>query len=854
MALEGGDSGSSAGAGVLLNGLGHSVVWTDFLVQPAFRDASLAFPELEAETVAGFYFDTGGCLRVYDGATGQWRRLPESPRPVNLLPVNAGAWARVTVRLNYGTQRWSIWLNGVPAASDLGFAHPKTYFDRFGMASASRALLDGIRIGAETPAGLVEAIADTEPPGIPAGPRATPMSESAVRIEWAASQDNVSVKSYRVYRDGVLFAETAGLSYVDATAAPGASYTYSVSAVDEWGLESARSPEVAGAAAVLRRSGLGLRGTYFSRLFLTGLGVEGIEGPVDFALARDVAPMPGVNHDRFSARWTGLVEPALTGTYAFQVTADDGVRLWVDGRLVVDLWRYGAAETATEEITLEAGKMSTIVLEYFDYIFDAKASLKWKPPGATAFAVIPAESLYARPLGVPGAAGGAPLPPEGLQAVETKDNAIRLAWKPSAAGAPAAAYRVLREGEEIARTFTPVWHDAELNPATPYHYTVRAENFDGTLSAESEPLTASTGAGMLPEPWRHRDIGEPKTAGKTEWANGSFTIEGAGRSLYDAAPGGDPDQLQLAYRKMSGDFMITARVDSFEAAPPQTSYEVTRPGARAGVMIRGATEGHDAFFATSVGEDGVQPAWFARAEANAAASKDLAQPSFAAPCWVRVIRTENALIGAYSEDGVRWQTLLSKNVPMEEEVYAGLFVSANHPTEPARAVFSEVTVSSAVELGGLTGGGDSDGDGITDWQELNIFHTDPTVADIWIAGAVAAFFGSQGTGVLGSWAVEGNALVSQTVKASVEYEVTVTEAGIHRIEAEVAAGPNATSNPIFPVSLWIDGQLLEEFAVYLSDGNSALLQAATPWLQPGVHTIRLHYDNTRSYRALKVLG
>ena len=42
--------------------------------------------------------------------------------------------------------------------------------------------------------------------------------------------------------------------------------------------------------------------------------------------------------DTFSVRWTGQVQPQFGETYTFHVTADDGVRLWVRGQLLIDRW------------------------------------------------------------------------------------------------------------------------------------------------------------------------------------------------------------------------------------------------------------------------------------------------------------------------------------------------------------------------------------------------------------------------------------------------------------------------------------------------------------------------------------
>ena len=51
-------------------------------------------------------------------------------------------------------------------------------------------------------------------------------------------------------------------------------------------------------------------------------------------------PGLGVNVDNFSARWTGQF-PFTGGTYTFSSTTDDGVRVYVDGSLLIDGWHDG---------------------------------------------------------------------------------------------------------------------------------------------------------------------------------------------------------------------------------------------------------------------------------------------------------------------------------------------------------------------------------------------------------------------------------------------------------------------------------------------------------------------------------
>lgn len=88
----------------------------------------------------------------------------------------------------------------------------------------------------------------------------------------------------------------------------------------------------------------------------------------DWNGAAPVAGVPGVH---WSARWTGVFTPPTSGTYRFSTTADDGVRLFVDGKKVIDDWVVQASTEKTAEVELISGKPVPVTLEYFQHEFNA---------------------------------------------------------------------------------------------------------------------------------------------------------------------------------------------------------------------------------------------------------------------------------------------------------------------------------------------------------------------------------------------------------------------------------------------------------------------------------------------------
>jgi len=92
-------------------------------------------------------------------------------------------------------------------------------------------------------------------------------------------------------------------------------------------------------------------------------------------------PAPGMGKEDFSARWAGILTPGQSGSFQIGVTGDDGYRLWLDGKLIVEDWSTHAPSTKTAAVPLEKGHHYALKLEYFQGGGGAVAKLIWTPPG-----------------------------------------------------------------------------------------------------------------------------------------------------------------------------------------------------------------------------------------------------------------------------------------------------------------------------------------------------------------------------------------------------------------------------------------------------------------------------------------
>ncbi len=135
----------------------------------------------------------------------------------------------------------------------------------------------------------------------------------------------------------------------------------------------------------------GLRGAYFDNPNLTAPREVRVDSIVDFAWGRD-RPTRRVDDETFSVRWTGSLVPRRPGPPTLHVTGDDGVRLWVDGRLLIDAWRRRESTETRARVTLTAGREHTVRLEYFEHLRDARIRLEWSGAGQRR-EVVPAQAL-----------------------------------------------------------------------------------------------------------------------------------------------------------------------------------------------------------------------------------------------------------------------------------------------------------------------------------------------------------------------------------------------------------------------------------------------------------------------------
>ncbi|MGW6559370.1 LamG-like jellyroll fold domain-containing protein [Streptomyces hydrogenans] len=147
----------------------------------------------------------------------------------------------------------------------------------------------------------------------------------------------------------------------------------------------------------------GLKGEYFSMSApgardFDKLGGTSLDPQINFSgLTGTFQSLTG-RTEHTTARWTGRIEAPVTGDYTFYGIGDNGFRLFVDGKPVIDHWVPDwDREQTSAPVRLTAGEKHEFRLEMFQDVGGANMFLRWSTP-TLAKQLVP-ESAFTPPAG-----------------------------------------------------------------------------------------------------------------------------------------------------------------------------------------------------------------------------------------------------------------------------------------------------------------------------------------------------------------------------------------------------------------------------------------------------------------------
>jgi beta-glucosidase len=121
----------------------------------------------------------------------------------------------------------------------------------------------------------------------------------------------------------------------------------------------------------------GLAGEYFDNIGLAGPPrLMRRDAQIDFGWTLS-SPGPGLDRDWYSVRWTGTLAVPAGGVRRLGIVGSDGVRLILDGQLLIDDWEKRSSGVHVVEVALPGGSSHSLQIEFFETTGNAHVRLVW---------------------------------------------------------------------------------------------------------------------------------------------------------------------------------------------------------------------------------------------------------------------------------------------------------------------------------------------------------------------------------------------------------------------------------------------------------------------------------------------
>jgi beta-glucosidase len=122
----------------------------------------------------------------------------------------------------------------------------------------------------------------------------------------------------------------------------------------------------------------GLLGEYYNNIDMSGIpSLVRTDSQIQFGWTLFSPDQEKINYDYYSVKWTGTIKAPSTGTFKLGVEGNDGYRIYIDNKLVLDNWKKQTFQRKLTSIVFEKGKEYAFKMEYFEPTGNARVKLVW---------------------------------------------------------------------------------------------------------------------------------------------------------------------------------------------------------------------------------------------------------------------------------------------------------------------------------------------------------------------------------------------------------------------------------------------------------------------------------------------
>lgn len=288
-----------------------------------------------------------------------------------------------------------------------------------------------------------------------------------------------------------------------------AALDYNVVVSNSFGSVTSANTQIAVVVSSTAGSGAGLNAEYFASQYLSAIPVT--NGFISLVTNATVTRQENIDHlygtnspdptmapDYFIVRWTGQIEPLFSQDYTFSTVSDDGIRLWINGKLLIDQWKSGAQNHSVIVSNLVANQKYDIRVEYVEITGSGEAHLFWASASQIRTPV-PLEQLY--PLSGPYIISVNP-----TNLVMNAGESVSGAFTVAAGGDNISGYQWLHNGTNISGATTPSLDLNNVQVSDAGNYTVIVTGSLGSITSSfpavltvSTTTTPGTGTGVVGE-------------------------------------------------------------------------------------------------------------------------------------------------------------------------------------------------------------------------------------------------------------------------------------------------------------------------------------------------------------------